>query len=536
MIPNAMTVGTGPQYFCDRELFSATQDLTERIHPLSKHPQPVLTASSPWEHPGTGALWGPLHVTQPRLMPGDELRFWYQAYGPYPGPGAQKQVIYRCLATSQDGVHFDRPSLGMFDFDSATDNNIIAVRTDPGGTGHGMIDSGSVYPDDPPELRYKAVSWLGRDAGGYGQHGVAFSPDGLRWTDYGDNPVLRGSHAGDSVTAADLSERFAASGNASADDRPTAPARYAILPKVHVQIGKFRRRSISIALSRDDQGSPFTRFADAQLVLAPDRIDDEMAEARLEAAKPLLLLDHPEDHLCEFYGMMVFRSGDLFFGLLWIYDASYNLARQGAANEYATMEVQLVASRDLYHWHRLGGRQPLIPRGEVGASDSHMIFGHSQPIWVGDEWWLYYVGYNEGHAARLAYDDAMRQAYWDEVARGRRHLPSIGLGRARREGFVSLDGGSAGGHAQTRPLRTNGRSLLLNARVADGGEVRVEVQDTDGRPLAPASTCRPITGDGTRLRVEWGGAQVPWSGRDVILLFHACNAELFSFAFEDEAR
>jgi hypothetical protein len=536
VIQSTIGVGTRPQYFCDRVLFPNIQGFTERVHPLRKHPQPVLTASTPWERPGIGALWGPLHVTQSRLVPGEALRLWYQAYGSFPGPGAQRQEIYRCLATSQDGIHFERPSLGLFEFAGDTDNNILAVRSDPGGTGHGMVDSGTRYPDEPPELRYKAVSWLGRDADGRGRHGVAFSPDGLRWTDHDHNPVLSGSHAGDSVTAADLSDRFASLGGSAMPGEPATPARYALLPKVHVPSGRFRRRSISIALSRDDQGAAFTRFADAQLVLAPDQLDDDMAEARLAAAKSLLLVDHPADHRSEFYGMMVFRSGDLFFGLLWVYDASFDLARRGASNEYAIMEVQLVASRDLYHWHRLGERQPLIPRGAGGAFDSHMIFSHSQPIAVGDEWWLYYVGYNEGHAARLAYDDTMRRAYWDEVARGRRHLPSVGLGRARQEGLVSLDAGSTTSDAETRPVRTDGCRLLLNARVADGGEVRVEVQDSDGRPLAPASTCRPITGDGTRLRVEWHSEGVPWHNRDVRLLFHARHAELFSFAFADGPR
>ena len=45
-----------------------------------------------------------------------------------------------------------------------------------------------------------------------------------------------------------------------------------------------------------------------------------MAEARLAGARGILLHDEPEDHRTEFYGVQVFRRGDLLLGLLWIYD------------------------------------------------------------------------------------------------------------------------------------------------------------------------------------------------------------------------
>ena len=102
-------------------------------------------------------------------------------------------------------------------------------------------------------------------------------------------------------------------------------------------------------------GNPFTQWTEPHLVLAPDLRDDEMAEERLAAAKSILLLDHPEDHRCEFYGVVVFRSGDTFLAMIWIYDASYEFSRFGSGNQYAIVDVQLAASRDLLHWERLGG-------------------------------------------------------------------------------------------------------------------------------------------------------------------------------------
>jgi hypothetical protein len=309
-----------------------------------------------------------------------------------------------------------------------------------------------------------------------------------------------------------------------------------MFPKMQVQLGRWRRRSFPIMFSDDSAPIPFTVFDDPKLILAADERDDDMAEARLAGARGILLHDHPEDHRCEFYGVQVFRRGDVLLGLLWVYDAAFEMARIGTNNQYAIVEVQLVASRDGIHWRRVGDRQPVIPRGAPDAFDSHMIFYHSLPIAVGDEWWLYYVGFNEGHTARTCYTEELRHQYWADVARGKRHLPSIGLARVRQEGFASLAAG-AGERATlvTRPLRPAGGALHLNAAVRPGGEVRVEVQDAAGNPLAGfgAGDTTALHGDGVRLPVRWGdrAGDPAWSRRDVRLSFSLRDADLFSFAF-----
>jgi len=268
-------------------------------------------------------------------------------------------------------------------------------------------------------------------------------------------------------------------------------------------------------------------------VLTTDERDDDMAEARLAGARSLLLYDHPDDHRCEFYGVQVFRRGAVLLGLLWVYDASYEMSRLGTGNQYAIVEVQLVASRDGLHWRRVGDRQPVIPRGAPDAFDSHMIFYHALPIAVGDEWWLYYVGFNEGHTARNCYTEHLREQYWADVARGARHLPSVGLGKVRREGFASLAAGAEGATLVTRPMRAAGSALHLNAVVGTGGEVRVEVQDSAGSPLDGfgAADCTAIYGDGVRLPVRWGdrSGDPSWSQRDIKLKFGLRHAELFAF-------
>lgn len=522
-------IGDRPQLALDHDLWETVRGASERLHPVAKHPTPVLRPQAPWEAPGRGALWGPLHAE--RCAETGKVRLWYQSFDLYPGRGRDTGTRCQSIAESDDGIHFIRPALGLTQWRGSSSNNIYAVDGAV-GHGHGTIDSLPIDPGEDAAYRYKAATWLGRDESGYGRHGVAFSADGLRWQAYEGNPVSRFKDAADVVSGASLRDWFEPqrSGHYPA-------SKYALLPKMLVQRGRWRRRSFPIMFSDDSAPVPFTAFDDPKLILAPDERDDDMAEARLAGVRDLLLYDEPADHRCEFYGVQVFRRGDVLLGLLWVYDASYELSRLGTGNQYAIVEVQLVASRDGLHWRRVGGRRPVIPRGAPGAFDSHMIFYHALPIAVGDEWWIYYVGFNEGHAARNGYTEEQRARYWAGVAAGERHLPSIGLGRVRREGFASLAAGAAGATLVTRPVRAAGAALLVNAAVRPGGELRVEVQDGAGNPLHGfgAADCTAIRGDGVRLPVRWGdrAGDPSWARRDIKLRFSLRDAELFGFVCGD---
>ena len=37
----------------------------------------------------------------------------------------ETQPRVSCFATSEDGIHWDRPSLGLVEYDGSTDNNIV---------------------------------------------------------------------------------------------------------------------------------------------------------------------------------------------------------------------------------------------------------------------------------------------------------------------------------------------------------------------------------------------------------------------------
>lgn len=75
----------------------------------------------------------------------------------------------------------------------------------------------------------------------------------------------------------------------------------------------------------------------------------------------------------------------------------------------------------------------------------------------------------------------------------------------RLDGFVSIHAGAEGGELLTKPLPASGTGLTLNYRVAPGGSVRVELQDTEGKPLEGfhLDACEPLSGDSVNALVKW---------------------------------
>ncbi|MFH0964094.1 MAG: hypothetical protein V2A58_08775, partial [Planctomycetota bacterium] len=110
----------------------------------------------------------------------------------------------------------------------------------------------------------------------------------------------------------------------------------------------------------------------------------------------------------------------------------------------------------------------------------------------------------------------------------------LGLARLRRDGYVGLYATRyREGRVNTQGLMSAGTKLIINARCAPGGSVRVEVCDNFDEALEPCTfaNCDPMTGDSVAHTVTWkGSAEIPvrdWRK----LRFALRDAELFSFRF-----
>jgi hypothetical protein len=102
---------------------------------------------------------------------------------------------YVCYALSRDGIRWSRPNLGLVRYHESTHNNL--VQLDNGGPIPGSTSLVLYEPDEPrPERRFKMIREISPT-----QIHAAFSSDGLRWTEFAGNPVIRGAGSSRAVSS-----------------------------------------------------------------------------------------------------------------------------------------------------------------------------------------------------------------------------------------------------------------------------------------------------------------------------------------------
>jgi hypothetical protein len=110
----------------------------------------------------------------------------------------------------------------------------------------------------------------------------------------------------------------------------------------------------------------------------------------------------------------------------------------------------------------------------------------------------------------------------------------------RLDGFVSVNAPLSGGELITRPLTFAGDRLTLNFVTSAAGDIRVEIQDSDGKPQPGFAfdDCPPLFGDTTDRTVTWrAGSDVSrLAGKPVRLRFVLRDADLFSLNFSETTR
>ena len=106
----------------------------------------------------------------------------------------------------------------------------------------------------------------------------------------------------------------------------------------------------------------------------------------------------------------------------------------------------------------------------------------------------------------------------------------------RIDGFVSVNTPLRGGTVLTKPITFAGSELCLNYSTSVAGSVRIEIQDTHGKPIPGFRTedCPAIFGDEIDHVVKWkAGPDVnALSGRPLRLLFTLSDADVFAFRFQ----
>jgi hypothetical protein len=170
-------VGSRIELFVDHYLIDRMKDAELRLNsPIPR--EIVLTFDRPWEG-GQSA-----YVTI--LKDGDQYRMYYRG-------GGDLVHEYTCLAFSKDSIHWERPRLGLIEFEGSKDNNIIWTGKDNAYCeSHNFAPFIDANPAAKPDQRYKAVT-VTRIYEGENRKNVLLalvSADGIHWRKLRDEPII----------------------------------------------------------------------------------------------------------------------------------------------------------------------------------------------------------------------------------------------------------------------------------------------------------------------------------------------------------
>lgn len=159
-----LEIGSGVEPFVDDWLIQSMTNVSLRLHHPTRR-EVALEFDAPWE--------GPISFYVTVFKDEDRYRMYYRGWGE---PDDPDDVT--CYAESPDGIHWTKPSLGLFEVKGTSDNNVIWTGE---GT-HNFAPFRDANPAAADSERYKALAG--------GPLIALASPDGIHWRKMRDEPVI----------------------------------------------------------------------------------------------------------------------------------------------------------------------------------------------------------------------------------------------------------------------------------------------------------------------------------------------------------
>jgi len=446
----------------------------------------VLVTDQPWE--------GCMNTFNTVLRVGDRYRLYYRGWQvnlAAKESKAEAMAVPRppciCVAESPDGVHWERPVLGLYDYQGRRDHNVVWMDDPVKKTGwHGFSPFLDTRPGVAPEERFKAVGVLN----GWpipGLHLFA-SADGLRWRQVSEEPIF-------------------------------TTGKFDSHNVVYFDAGRGEYRVYARDL-RDGR-------RDVRTATSPDLRHWTVAEW-------LDFGDAPPDQLYTNNVLPYYRAPELFVGFPARYverpwtptmeqlpELEHRRQRSSISPRYGTAvsDAVFMSSRDGRRFRRWG--EAFIRPG-LRASGS-WTYGDIYPVWGLVETASDLPG--GGNELSLY----ASEGYWrGESSVVRRYT-------LRLDGFVALHASRVGGEVVTKPLTFTGERLSLNLSTSAAGSIRVELQDGAGQALPgyALADCWEIVGDSLDYTATWrqGASVAALAGRPVRLRLELHDADLFALQF-----
>ena len=468
-LPLPLELGTKRELFVDDYLIETLDHLFLQLH------EPVLRDvcfkfDLPWEG---------LHCAYVTIIHDNEQYRAYYRGGPTSGgDGDTSEAL--CVAFSDDGIHWTKPTLGFVEKNGSKENNIVMT-----GIPHLMHNFAPMIdnrPGVPVEERYKALAGT-LHAGGL--HAFS-SPDGLVWKRMSEQPVLgkleQYAYSYDSLNVPMWSAR---------ENCYVAFFRV-VMPPFKRYIGRATSKDFlhwenieTMEVFHAGEPAPFEQFYTNQTsayfraphiyIATPARFmegrqvltEEQATEAKVD---PRYFKD------CSDAVLLTSRNGNR-------YDRTFMepFVRPGIG-------IQNWVSRTNYP------AQNIVPTGETEMS--------------------LYVN------ANYATPDAELRRY-----------------SLRIDGFASLHAPYQGGIFVSKPLTFSGNRLSLNFSTSAAGGLFVQLEQLDGTPLSgfALEDCKEVIGDEIARDVLWkNGTDVSsLAGKPVRIRIAMKDADLYSLKFEE---
>ncbi len=462
-------VGARLEPIVDNYLIERLDGATLRLHPPTPR-EIVLKFDRPWE----GIYCGYFTV----LKDGDRYRMYYRGL---PEAKHALDTEVTCCAESDDGIHWTKPNLGLFEVRGTKQNNVVLARHP---ACHNFAPFLDTNPDAPADQRYKALGGQAsfRDPSDGGL--IAFvSPDGIHWKQLRKEPVITRDKSDkryvfDSQNVSFWSEREGCyvcyfrlweDGNRVRWIARTTSKDFVnwTRPVVLTLDGKPRQQLYT------NQLVPYVRAPHVYLGL-PTRF---MQGRRALSDEQIAALGTPKQYVkdCTDITLISTRGGD-------------ELKR-------TFLEAYLRPGPDPYNW---------TSRASYAAHGILQTGPEELSLYV-----LHHAGYPTAHVRRYT---------------------------LRLDGFASVNAPFAGGEMTTKPLVFSGDRLAINFATSAAGGVRVEIQSPDGRPIPgfALEDCPEIIGDQIERTVSWkqGPDLSVLAGKPVRLRFVLKDADLYSLRFQ----
>ena len=472
--PDVIPVNTGRQLFVDNFLIQET-NLTPVYHtPDFYGGNPVLEPDKEWEKTTEGALYAAPFSDGIWYDEKDgKYKMWYLAGGGSIHKG-DKQTFYTCYAESEDGKHWNKPVLDIWNQTNVTDTcnrDAATIWIDKRET-----DASKRYKMFNVERRLTDRRW---------QFVLKYSPDGIHWS--------KGV-----AQSGDVYDRSSAFYNPFTDKwvlslRGTTPVSYR--SRFYME-HEDPEMLVSLAHRvRKDANDKFIRFW-----FTPD--DKELRHEKYPEVEPGIYN----------FDAIAYESIMLGFYSAWCGPENDVCARDGIQKRNV---ISLGYSRDGFHFAR-PTHQPFM---NVNETEGAWNWGNMQsvagvPLIVGDSLYFYSSG------RRLS------KIMWDSHT-------STGLATLRRDGFVSMHAGKKEGTLVTEKLSFDGKYLFVNADVCKG-KLAVEILDENGNPLEgyTKKDCVVMKKDNsTKKLISWKNHSDLSSlkGQDIRLKFYLTDGDLYAF-------